>query len=66
MRTVGQVDPSRVLYSVRDTAKLLAIADRTVYKMLERGELKGVRIGGRRLVRRDELDSFINRLTGVA
>ncbi len=66
MRTVGQVDPSRVLYSVRETAKLIAVSERSVYNLLERGELKSVRIGGRRLVRRDELDSFINRLTGAA
>lgn len=66
MRTVGQVDPSRVLYSVRETAKLIAVSERSVYNLLERGELKSIRIGGRRLVRRDELDSFINRLTGAA
>jgi excisionase family DNA binding protein len=63
MQVIGTVDPSRVLYSVKEAAKLMAVSERSIYNLLEQGTLKSVKVGARRLVRRDELDSFVNRLT---
>jgi excisionase family DNA binding protein len=63
MQLVGTVDPSRVLYSVKETAKLMAVSERAIYNLLEQGTLNSVKVGARRLVRRADLESFVNRLT---
>jgi len=63
MQVIGRVDPSRVLYSVKETAKLMAVSERAIYNLLEQGALNSVKVGARRLVRRADLESFVNRLT---
>ncbi len=49
---------SRML-TVRDVADVLHVAVRTVYVMLDRGDLSEVRIGKARRIEQEELERFI-------
>jgi excisionase family DNA binding protein len=50
------------LLTTVETAQALRISRSTVYKLIERGELKSVHLGSRRLIRRSDLESFIANL----
>jgi excisionase family DNA binding protein len=58
-------EPPRCL-SVEQAARLLNVGRSTAYDLIRSGELRSVKIGRRRLVPRDALDSLINRLQEVA
>lgn len=45
--------------SVQDTAELLGVHEQTVYRMLNRKDLKDLRIGGRRLVLLSSLEEML-------
>lgn len=47
------LDPSRRLWSVAETAEALNISRSSVRRLVARGELEGVRLGRRVLVRPD-------------
>ncbi len=53
--------PQPLLVSVADAARLLAVSERTVERMLEAGELTRVRVRGSVRVERDELEALIRR-----
>jgi excisionase family DNA binding protein len=44
--------------SITETYKLLGVSRRTVYRMIERGDLKATKIGGRTIVRRTDIDKL--------
>lgn len=46
----GPARPERLLYSIAETAELLSLSYREVYRLAQRGELDTVRGGRRRLV----------------
>lgn len=50
------------LLTTVETAKALRVSRSTVYKLIERGELKSVHLGSRRLIRRSDLENFITNL----
>jgi excisionase family DNA binding protein len=52
-------NPAPLLYGIRETAQVLSISDRLVRRWIASGELPSVRLGGRRLVRHDDLEEFI-------
>jgi len=54
---------NRLLYSRRETAKLLGISLRSVDHLLANDRLRSVRVGGRRLISRDHLENFAG--TGI-
>lgn len=54
--------PGPLLHSVPKVAELLSVTPRYVWLMIDRGELKSVKIGTRRLVPAEDLREFINRL----
>ncbi|MEJ1157374.1 helix-turn-helix domain-containing protein [Prosthecomicrobium sp. N25] len=58
--------PERLAYTVADACKVLGIGRTTLYKLASEGVLKLVRIGGRTLVPRRELDSLIERASAEA
>jgi excisionase family DNA binding protein len=58
-------EPPRCL-SVEQAARLLNVGRSTAYDLIRSGQLRSVKIGRRRLVPRDALDSLINRLQEVA
>lgn len=46
--------------SVTDAVKLLGVSQRTIYRLMERDELKFAKIGKRTIIKRTELDKFFN------
>jgi excisionase family DNA binding protein len=52
----------RELVDVTNTAQLLSVGRRTVWKLIADGDLESVRIGDRRLVPRDAIRNYTARL----
>ena len=50
------------LLTTVEVAKTLKVSRSTVYQLMARGELKSVHVGTRRLIRRSDLESFIESL----
>ncbi|HEY9471707.1 MAG TPA: helix-turn-helix domain-containing protein [Propionibacteriaceae bacterium] len=63
--TVLITEPPRCL-SVEQAAQLLNVGRSTAYDLIRSGQLRSVKIGRRRLVPRDALDSFIDKLQDAA
>jgi excisionase family DNA binding protein len=53
------------LYEVREVAEALRISRSKVYLLMNDGDLPSVRIGSRRLVRRSDLEAFVNALAAA-
>lgn len=49
----------KLLLTIPETAEVLRVHTATIYRLFDRGELRWVRVGGRRLVTRTEVDRFI-------
>lgn len=49
------------VYTVNELAKMLKVATQTVYRLLESGELKGVKVGRVWRVRREDLEEYLRR-----
>ena len=45
--------------STREAAELLTVAQSTIYRMIERGELRGVKIGGRLVLLERDLKAYL-------
>jgi PTS system nitrogen regulatory IIA component len=54
------------LFTPKQLAEYLQLSPRTVYRMLERNELPGVRVGGQWRFRKSEVDSWLDRSAGAA
>jgi excisionase family DNA binding protein len=52
----------RILYSVPEAARQLSISRSTLFELLRRHELVGVKVASRRLLRHDDLVDYANRL----
>lgn len=50
------------MLSVPATADKLTVSQRTVYRLLTSGELKSVKVRGRRMVTEKQLDAYVSRL----
>lgn len=48
----------RIYYSRREAARLLNLSLRTTAELIATGRLGSVKVGGRRLVHRDDLESL--------
>lgn len=51
----------RAAYSVLDAAQYLGVSRSQVYRLLADGSLDSLKIGTRRLIRRDALDALLER-----
>lgn len=51
--------PSRTLYRVDEVAHILAVHPRTVYRMIEKGELPVVRVRRTVRIRREDLEQLL-------
>jgi excisionase family DNA binding protein len=58
--------PERVLYSVIETAALLSVSDRHVWRLIYEGKLPAKREGRRVLVHRDSIAEYANSMQDVA
>ena len=50
----------KAFLSINETSKLLGISRRTIYRLIERGELKINKIGNRTILQRSEIDKMFN------
>ena len=50
----------RAAYSLAEVAGLTGLSISGLYVLISRGQLQSVRVGGRRLVRREDLDAFLS------
>lgn len=57
---IAKSDP--LLLSVDEAARLLGIGRTVVYRLLSQGNLRSVKVGGRRLVPRSAVDAFVDEL----
>lgn len=60
MNTNPAVDAERISYSVPAAAEIIGVSPRTIYSYMSSGVLKTIKVGGRRLVRRVDLERLIN------
>jgi excisionase family DNA binding protein len=60
-RQAGGV-PDRLLYSIEEAAELLGIGRTFMFHLVASGEVDSFKIGKRRKIHRDALDSYIARL----
>ncbi|MGX6646469.1 helix-turn-helix domain-containing protein [Maricaulaceae bacterium MS644] len=51
----------RAAYSVLDAANYLGVSRSQIYRLLADGSLDSLRIGSRRLIRRDAMDALLER-----
>jgi excisionase family DNA binding protein len=58
------IDPARVVYSVREVARMLGVGKSTVYDAINRGDVPTVRLGRRTLVPRWFIDSQLEKRAG--
>jgi excisionase family DNA binding protein len=54
-----EVPPARRLYSINEAAALLSVTPKHVYALAYDGQLATVKLGRRRLIPAEALDSFI-------
>ena len=53
------IEADRLAYSVAEAAQLISVSQRTLYNYIAGGTLKAIKVGGRRLVRRSDLERLI-------
>jgi excisionase family DNA binding protein len=61
---VGRVNQE--ILTIQEVAKLLKVADKTVYSMAQRGDLPAFRVGGLWRFRRQDIDAWITERVGRA
>ena len=52
----------KLAYSVEDVAELLSVGRSKVVQMVSSGELASIKLGGRRLITRQDLNEFVEGL----
>ena len=55
---------SEEILTIQEVAKLLKVADKTVYTMAQKGTLPAFKVGGLWRFRRQDLDTWINERVG--
>lgn len=50
----------KILYNIPEVAETLCVHTSHVYRLVDSGELSSIRIGRRRLVRREAIEAFID------
>ncbi len=59
MDTQTNMTPRRLAHPINETAELLAVTRRTVYRLIARGELRPVRIGSRQRIPAEQLERLV-------
>jgi excisionase family DNA binding protein len=54
----------RLAYSPLETARMLGIGRTLLYELIDRGEIKSLRIGARRLISRSAIEKFLTEREG--
>ncbi len=56
---------SQLLFTVKEVAAILQISRTTVYELIYAGTLASVKIGACRRIRRVDLETYVQDLTGI-
>ncbi|HVT76979.1 MAG TPA: helix-turn-helix domain-containing protein [Acidimicrobiales bacterium] len=59
---VSDIAGERLSYSPGEAAAVLGVSRGTVYKLLDAGALASCKLGSRRLIRRSDLEAFLDAL----
>jgi excisionase family DNA binding protein len=59
MKTL-HLDPAKIALTVPESAFAVGVSARTINEWIRRGDLKSLKLGGRRLIRRSDLQDFID------
>jgi excisionase family DNA binding protein len=54
----------QLLYPIPEAARLVALSRATLYKVISRGDIRTVRIGGSVRIKAEELRRFVESLNG--
>lgn len=55
-----QIDTARLAYNLPEAATLVGVSVRSLYSYMSKGQLRTIKVGGRRLVRREDLERLID------
>ena len=55
---------SKLLLSVVEAAPVIGVGRSTVFSLIKSGKLRAVKIGGRTLIRPDDLRAFVDSISG--
>lgn len=58
-RSAGVDTPARLLFGIPEAAEALSLGDRTVWKYVQSGAIRSIRLGGRRLIPASALAEFV-------
>ena len=61
-----QTTEPAMLFAITEAALILGIGRTNVYALLKQGQLRSVKIGGRRLIPRSALEDFVQGLQQVS
>lgn len=53
------MDATKLSYTVPEAASAIGVSPRTIYRLLESGELSCVKIGARTLIKREALEGLL-------
>jgi excisionase family DNA binding protein len=62
----GRAPPDRLAYRVKEAADVLAISRSRFYELVAAGQIKVLKDGTRTLVRKSELEGYLDRLQQAA
>lgn len=60
MPRLAPTNPSALLASLEDAGELLGVSRSTIYKLVDSGQLRSMKVAGRRMVVRDSITDFIS------
>jgi len=64
VRLVAPVTPViPVAFTIPDAGAYSGLSRSRLYRLIQSGDLPSLRVGGRRMIRRDALDAFFDRMT---
>jgi excisionase family DNA binding protein len=55
------IDPAALLLTAEQTCRVLNVSRPTLYRLLDDGALRSLRIRGRRMFRRNDIERFVAR-----
>lgn len=56
----GKIPEEYQLYTLNDVAKIFKTTKRTLYRLIEKGELKTIKFGGNYYVKKEILEAIMN------
>lgn len=56
----GSIPDEYQLYTLNDIAKIFKTTKRTLYRLIDKGELKTIKFGGNHYVKKEILDAIIS------